>query len=91
MNVDTPEEFIWRIAEGDDILNIDGIRNRFNSGSYKERFESFTKAQYKDKTDAKKIFDNQLLFLNMRDSNHPDWVEFKNIVQSTLSLEKIVI
>lgn len=89
MNVDTPEEFIWGIAKGDDFMNIEAIKSHFTHPSYKDRFVALTKSMHGGQSDSRRILDQQIIFLHKRDKEHPDWVKFKKIVQELLSLQPI--
>ncbi|MCG9704577.1 ATP-dependent nuclease [Photobacterium damselae] len=91
MNVDTPEEFIWEIATDDNngIMNIDTIKNTFTQPNYKDKFVGLTKSMHGGQSDSRRIFDTQMMFLHKRDKKHPDWIKFKKLIQSILSLQPI--
>ncbi|CAH7017488.1 ATPase_AAA_core domain-containing protein [Vibrio chagasii] len=91
MNVDTPEEFIWKMAKNDNIglMNIESIKNTFNQPKYKDRFVDLTESLHGGESDSRRIFDTQMMFLHTRDTEHPEWTKFKEIVQDLLSLQPI--
>lgn len=92
MNVDTPEEFIWKIAQGDRPTNIDALKEDLNTGPYKERFKKATILNLgKAYTSSKTIYDLQTAFLQKRDTDHPLWIEFKEQLTKVLCIEKIQI
>ncbi|MFC3024270.1 ATP-dependent endonuclease [Vibrio zhugei] len=92
MNVDTPEEFIWEMAKNDNVglMNIDVIKNTFPQKNYKDKFVRLTESLHGAQSDARKIFDTQMIFLHQRDKEHPSWIEFKELIQSILSIQPIL-
>lgn len=90
MNVDTPEELIWKIASNSDLFDIDSIKKRFSTGSYKDRFRLFSEYDYGSETDSTQIFETQRRFLAKRNTSHPLWLEFKEILRLMLEAEVIL-
>ncbi|MBT0025388.1 AAA family ATPase [Vibrio alginolyticus] len=90
MNVDTPEEFIWEMAnESAGYIDIETIKKTFNQPKYKDRFVELTELLYRGESDSRRIFDTQIMLLHTRDKEHPEWVKFKKITQELLSLQSI--
>jgi len=90
INVDTPEEFIWKIAEGEKPTNIDAIKSEFVKGVYKDRFEKATISNLgKEETNSKTIYNLQLAFLKKRNIENPLWLSFKTLISNILGVEKI--
>lgn len=90
MNIDTPEELIWEIVSNSDLLNINSIKKRFSTGSYKDRFRLFSEDDYGSKTNSTQILETQKRFLAKRDTSHPLWVSFKEILRLMLEAEEIL-
>lgn len=93
MNVDTPEEFIWEISKSHSgsFLNIDDVKEKFTSESYKERFEKVTNQLHLNQVDSKRILETQIIFLNQRDKANPLWICFKEKLKTFLALEDITV
>lgn len=92
MNVDTPEELIWEVADGDRPTNINAIKDDISSGKFKERFEMATISNVgEENTNSITIYNLQIAFLQKRNVDHPLWVEFKSMLVNILDVERVNI
>jgi predicted ATPase len=91
INVTTPEEFIWEIASGDMPTNVDAIKEKIFMGIYKDRFKEAVLLNLgSDNVNSKTIYDLQVAFLHKRNNQHPQWVEFKELLMKILCIESLV-
>ncbi|QDO82423.1 AAA family ATPase [Shewanella psychropiezotolerans] len=90
MSIDTPEELVWEVATGDELFNIDAIKDRFSSEAYKQKFRLLSEREYDQNTNSNQIFELQKRFLARRDVNDPLWQQFKESVRLLLAVEEIV-
>ncbi|ELV8679622.1 ATP-dependent nuclease [Vibrio vulnificus] len=89
MSAYTPEELVWEVATGNDLFNISAIKERFSSGSYKDKFRQLSEEEYGEDTTAKEIFELQKRFLARRDRNSPQWLKFKESVRLLIQVEDL--
>lgn len=87
MPIDTPEELIWEIASGDELYNIQAIKNRFPEGDFKRRFRALSKFEYGENTNSTQIFELQKRFLAQRNKDADLWQNFKESVRLLLQAE----
>ncbi|MEZ9463161.1 ATP-dependent endonuclease [Vibrio splendidus] len=88
MNVDTPEEFIWKISEGVGPTNVNWLKDEVHEASYKQCFRKAVDLQFGE-SNADLIFTLQRAFLNQRNKEHPLWTEFKEQLKEHLNIEDL--
>jgi predicted ATPase len=89
MDIETPEELVWKIAVSDDLFNIDAIKIKYTSGSFKDKFRQLSEYEYGQNTNSNQIFELQKRFLARRNLKDPLWEEFKDSVKLLLQAEVI--
>lgn len=89
LSIDTPEELVWEIVEGNEYLNVDKIKESISSGSYKSKFFEYSKIEYGDAANSDNIFNTQSRFLSMRNKCHPLWIELKESLKLILKAEEL--
>ena len=87
MPIDTPEELIWEIASGDELYNIQAIKDRISEGDFKHRFKSLSQIEYGENTNSTQIFELQKRFLVRRNRDADLWQDFKESVRLLLQTE----
>ncbi|MCO7223767.1 ATP-dependent endonuclease [Pleionea sp. CnH1-48] len=89
MSAHTPEKLVWEVATGNEPLNISAIKERFERGSYKDKFRQLSKEEYGADTSSREIFELQKRFLAKRDRNSPQWRRFKESVRLLIQAEDL--
>tara|TARA_B110000879_G_C11148980_1_gene503700 strand:+ start:112 stop:1974 length:1863 start_codon:yes stop_codon:yes gene_type:complete len=92
MNVDTPEELIWKISsnKNEGFTDLRKIKSSYKVGDYKERFRGYTLSELgEEDTNSKTILSSQKAFLRKRNCDHSIWINFKNLLQEILSIKSI--
>jgi len=87
MNVDTPEELIWKISSGSSVMQA--LCSDISSTKYKDKFIELSRKISPKEPNAETILTAQTLALTNRDKNHPIWLEFKDLLKDILNISDI--